>query len=1215
MNEEELLQEAMRRLEEEDTAQAPEATAAPSPQQQQSPADPSRPSSTGFRGVWDSIGAGMAKAGIETKDFIFGEPEEHEKSDFRRGIERRAQELQESSATNSVTMGISQIATGLIGAGKLMAPIKAVQKLKGAGTAGRAAYEVGLGAAAGAVVIDPHEERLSNLIEEFPALQNPVTDYLAADPSDSAAEGRFKNALEGIGVDFALIGVVKAIKYLRSGDNAAAKKEIAKLERGDYKNLYAEQSAARQAQADETARIANQNEFGLDFGPTPKEKPKVRVKAGSQVVEQSAPVKAAEGETVLDEIVVKPDDTLRQDGLREPIGPNGERATGADLDGPDVIRTREVSDQEIDTILRRAEADSKAIARYGTREAAAEAGHKFGTQYRLPWQKLRGTEDAMAFLRQSAKVMAARFDNAKGGAVMGDARVKALADELGKTFNEEPALILGQIAEAGSAAKDMVATMEAGMRVGNKMFLETNELATKIRLGKLEDFQGNLAAANEELKARLAATIDVMAATNSILANAGRAVRRARSDFRIRAADLAAIKELDPERIAIIMEKAEGDVSKIMLLANRTWAQRVMDQSIFHLTNGLLWMWPTHLVNMTTNAFMLAARPTEKLFGSAALRLITKDPGRRAELSSISRQALREYTYTVATIGDGWQAATEAFLRGDSILSPHNTEYFQKGTTGVSTGQIPWKPVNSVVDLVQNAWMAASYQNIVGLPTRALGAADEFFKTIRYRAVVQSRAAVEAADRGLDEAATRAYIQKSLDNAIDPASGRALYAKALREAQMTSFQQDLDYETTFGGNIGRGLTNMRRTAPILSWVLPFVKTPVNVIRYGIKLTPGLNVAQKEFRDAMLGKAGPEAQAHAIGQMSMGMLFTAYAAHLVSQGRFTGGGPDGPNDYKLQQELTATGWRPYSYVWTDSEGNTKYLQVGRFDPAGMAMGLVADVVEIMQKDPEGDHTALIGAVAVAVAKNLGEKSFLLNLNSAIRAALAPEKELAKWAGRTASSMLPASSLLRGTNPDPYLREARTFVDQFKRGLPGLSKSLPKSHTVFGEPIERTVGVIGNQKPDILEAEHNRIMLQTGKGIGKPDPKFEGVDLRDVTLEKNGQNAYERFQELSGQIPGRKSLRSILERLIKSNAYQDMPDGEAGVVGTRLNALSRTVQEYRQAARSHLIRENPDLQPLVKQRQRAARGAILENRNSRQTGGGARALLDALGTNQQ
>lgn len=1206
MNEEELLQEAMRRLEEEDVAQA-------QPPLDQ-PQEQSQDKGLLERGkeLWDSVGAGMAKAGIETKDFIFGEPEEHEKSDFRRGVEARAQELSEGSTLNSVTMGISQIATGLIGAGKLMGPIKAVQNLKNSGTAGRAAYEVGLGAAAGAVVIDPHEERLSNLIEQFPSLQNPVTDYLAADPEDSAAEGRFKNALEGIGVDFALIGVVKAIKYMRSGDQAAAKKEMKKLERGDYKSLHAEQNAARQAQADEAARIANQNEYGLDFGPSPKDKPKVRVKAGSQVAEHSAPVKAAEGETVLDEIVVKPDDTLRQDGLREPIGPNGERATGADLDGPDAIRTREVTDQDLDSILRSAEADSRAISKYGTREAASEAGHKFGTQYRLPWQKLRGTDDAMAFLRQSAKVLASRFDNAKGGAVLGDARVKALADELGKTFNEEPALILGQIAEAGSAAKEMVATMEAGMRVGNKMFLETNELATKIRLGQLEDFQGNLAAAHEELKARLAATIDVMSATNSILANAGRAVRRARSQFRIRSADLAAIKDLDPDRVAIIMEKAEGDVSKIMLMANRNWAQRVMDQSIFHLTNGLLWMWPTHLVNTTTNAFMLAARPTEKFFGSAALRLITKDPAKRAELSSISRQALREYTYTVAAIGDGWQAATEAFLRGDSILSPHNTEYFQKGTTGVSTGQIPWKPINSVVDLVQNAWMAASYQNIVGLPTRALGAADEFFKTIRYRAVVQSRAAVEAADIGLDEAATKAYIQKSLDQALDPATGRALDAKALREAQTTTFQQDLDYETTFGGNIGRGLTNMRRTAPITSWVLPFVKTPVNVIRYGVKLTPGLNVVQKEFRDAMLGRAGVEAQASAIGQMAMGSLFAGYAAHLVSQGRFTGGGPD---DYKLQQELTATGWRPYSYVWQDAEGNTKYFQVGRFDPAGMAMGLVADVVEIMQRDPEGDHEALIGAVAVAVAKNLGEKTFLQNLNSALRAATEPEKSLAKWAGRTGSSMLPGSSLLRGTNPDPYLREARTFVDQFKRGLPGLSKTLPKSHTVFGEPIERVVGVVGTKNPDILEAEHNRIMLQTGKGLGKPDPKFEGVDLRDVSLEKNGQNAYERFQELSGQIPGRKSLRSILEKLIKSDAYQDMPDGEAGVVGTRLSALSSTVQQYRQAARAHLLRENPDLQPLLKARQKTARGAILENRNARQSSGSAQSILDALSANQR
>src|SRR5690606_20221031 len=84
-----------------------------------------------------------------------------------------------------------------------------------------------LGAAAGAVVIAPHEERLSNLMEDFPALRHPVTEYLAAKPDASAAEGRSKNASEGIGLDLAVIGAfattAKALKLYRAGDEAGAK--------------------------------------------------------------------------------------------------------------------------------------------------------------------------------------------------------------------------------------------------------------------------------------------------------------------------------------------------------------------------------------------------------------------------------------------------------------------------------------------------------------------------------------------------------------------------------------------------------------------------------------------------------------------------------------------------------------------------------------------------------------------------------------------------------------------------------------------------------------------------------------------------------------------------------------------------------------------------------------------------------------------------------
>lgn len=1122
--------------------------------------------------IIEAAGEGVIAAGMETKDFIAGEPWPGEKSLFRQAHEDRYEANKEGGFLTSATQSISQMVTGLVGAGKLMKPVKFLQRLRNGGKAGRAAYEITKGAAASTVVLDPHEDRLSDLIEQYPTLQNPVTDYLSADPNDSAAEGRFKNAIESIGLDFALVGAVKVVKLLRAGKQDEALKEIEKLEVKDAGDVptppqnLADEALEAAPPVVKTDEVPNAASFADDTGQGP-----------AQVDTQAAP---------------------REDAM-------GQIPT--DIKEPGVLRVQEIADQELYDILKGSAADSAAIRTHGSFAAAREAGHQFGTETPLPWQKLRGTTETMTFIRQTANVLKSRYDVAKGGAKMTDARVQDITKELADAFNEDPEVILGQIAEMGGKASQMVPTLEASLRVGNKMFIDADKLASDIRLGNLDAFAGNAEAANAELKARLAAAVDVMANANSMLANSGRALRRARGQFRVRDADLQNIKNLDPAKLAVIMEKAEGDPRKIMMMANRKWSERVMDEASWHLTNGLLWMWPTHLVNTTTNAMMLIARPTEKLFGSAALKLATKDSARRAELSTVSRQALREYTYTMTSLADGWFAAVEAFKRGDSILAPHNTEYFQGGAQGISAEVLPWKPVRGVWDVVQNAYMSASYRNIVGLPTRSLGAMDEMFKLMRYRAVVQSRAAVDAAEQGLSAADTKSFIQRAMDSAIDPDTGRALDAKALRESQMVGFQQDLDYETTIGGSMGRAAISARRTAPVLSLVLPFVKTPVNVLRYGIKLTPGLNLAQKEFRDAIKGKGGLEAKAHATGQMLMGSMFAGLAASMAASGRLTGGGPRDP---ELRREMMATGWRPYSIVWEDADGKKQYLQWQRFDPAAMAMGIITDIVVERQMHPDKDLEDASGAVVLALAQNLGDRTFLLSLNNAVQAVMEPEKFPA-YVARTMGSMLPASTLMREHNPDPYIREARGFVDNLIRGVPGLSETLPKVYDVFGQPMERTLALAGTQDTDIVDAEHNRIMLQTEKSIGKPDPEFQGIDLRDIRLE-NGKTAYEALQELGGQLPGKMPLKHYLAREIQKSGYQDLPDGEAGVKGTRLNRLASITGKYRDAAKAELVRRYPELRPLIKQRQKEARGAFIENRQRRQEGQpGAQELLKALG----
>ncbi|MGO4839423.1 hypothetical protein AB4144_44975, partial [Rhizobiaceae sp. 2RAB30] len=175
---------------------------------------------------------------------------------------------------------------------------------------------------------------------------------------------------------------------------------------------------------------------------------------------------------------------------------------------------------------------------------------------------------------------------------------------------------------------------------------------------------------------------------------------------------------------------------------------------------------------------------------------------------------------------------------------------------------------------------------------------------------------------------------------------------------------------------------------------------------------------------------------------------------------------------------------------------------------MTLSMVANLVDIMKHDPDGKSAELgIGALSLALAKNFSDRTFLANLHQALEALSDPGGAKAeRYLGNIAGNTIPLSSALRGLNPDPYLREAGTFIDTMMKNLPGYSETLPPTRDVFGEPIWRRIGLSTTSEADEVEAEHSRIILETGKGIGKPDPKFEGVDLRDITL-SDGRQAYD------------------------------------------------------------------------------------------------------------
>ena len=120
---------------------------------------------------------------------------------------------------------VTGFAIPFLGVSKVAKGVNVVTKIKPAKTlAGKLAQSVAFGSGVGAVAeqfaFSPYETRISNLVESFPTLANPFTEYLSANDADSEEEARKKMLFEGaiIGVPFDLL-----LTFLARGKKAGLK--------------------------------------------------------------------------------------------------------------------------------------------------------------------------------------------------------------------------------------------------------------------------------------------------------------------------------------------------------------------------------------------------------------------------------------------------------------------------------------------------------------------------------------------------------------------------------------------------------------------------------------------------------------------------------------------------------------------------------------------------------------------------------------------------------------------------------------------------------------------------------------------------------------------------------------------------------------------------------------------------------------------------------
>lgn len=967
---------------------------------------------------------------------------------------------------NLVT-GVSQFLTGMVGAGKIL---KAAQLLQKGGKAALVARGMVEGAAVDAVAFDPFEGRLSNLIEEYPSLHNPVTEYLAAKPEDSEAEGRFKNALEGLGLGVAVEGLLAAVKGVRNVRTAKAAGKDGMKELEAALDEVDAQAAANPSQKPPRATISPNPTQG-----TPKAESSV---LGSPKADGSASAQVAP----------------------KPL----------------------LTDEAVEAVIRDAQADSFLSQNY--------------VEDIWRHDKIDAAGGVKVVLETVGEGVAKKIQTRTGGVQTWKETID-LADSMGM----KPEEVMAGLSGLAKNVEKQAALVLTARRMQNGLAKEITEEARRLDHGVTKD------------RGRINAMIQKLAEIESTLAPVRTAQARGTRQWGIIADDVASQQTIR----AIIASGGDANVVA-KLLKPKSGLRKAIDVHNEVWINALLSGPKTHIINSTSNLLMAIARPSERMLGGQVT------------------EGLHEFMGMARGIKDAVSMAAKAFKLEASILDPmvSKIDAPRFATAAANMGVNPKSFMGSSLD-----WLGKA----VRLPSRFLIAEDEFFKQLNYRGAVYSTAAREGAEKGLTGKALAEYVESRFQAAFD-GSGKAMDDGALREAKISTFQEDLTK-----GSLAETISQTVTKHPALRLILPFVRTPVNIVKQVGHRTPGVNLLLESYRADF--KAGGSRRAQAIGKFATGGMLYSAAALLALEGRITG---RGPTDKAEREAKLATGWRPYSV-----EAFGTYIGFERLDPFGMILGLTADFVEAAGQMSEQTRGEMALAMTAALARNLSSKTYLRGLTEALEALSEPDRKFERWWMSRVGSYVPAAVPQVGglvTDRDPYMREVRSEMDAIMAKIPGLSDKLPPRRNVFGEPIQLPPGF----GPDsispftyskVVNDEVKQELSRLEGGISLPTEKIRQGRIDLTSFTKNGQDAYDRLLELRLTTRrGRYTLHERLEKLITSDRYKNLPEGTDLYTSQKLKEIQEVFGEYSEATMRRLREEYPDLDKALRaddQNQRLAK----------------------------
>ena len=442
---------------------------------------------------------------------------------------------------------------------------------------------------------------------------------------------------------------------------------------------------------------------------------------------------------------------------------------------------------------------------------------------------------------------------------------------------------------------------------------------------------------------------------------------------------------------------------------------------------------------------------------------------------------------------------------------------------------------------------------IVNAPTRLIGGEDEFFKQWKYRSDAQAHFTAEAWEAfGRDNTeAIAKHVKEEMDKLFH-SDGRAVDEDWLQNARKATFSQDLEKKS-----IGKFAQDLSNSHPFFKLILPFVRTPTNLLLESRSRVPLIANFTKEYKDA-IAKGGAEA-AEAQGRLATGSLMMVGTMTLAANGFITGSMPADP---KIRDSLRREGWQPNSIKIGDT-----YYSFGRLDPFATLMTSQANLIQLIKTQAETDNEDLgefMTAFLVAHTKLLADKSYFQTLSTALDAITGDERAVNKLATDWARGIVPYTGMMNTFRKerDTVVRDVNSISDRITNVLPGFSDSLPAKHDwLTGKPVMASHNFVSTINTDPVAREITNI-----GGLYRGVPyKVNGVELTT--------QQHSRYEQLIGTINlNGLNLHQAINRAIRQDAYDLQRQNHRVTDEDRAKQLNKIISRYRKEAGNQLMRED-------------------------------------------